>query len=177
MDVTPENTTATVAPEATPAPVSAISAECFNSAAIVSVIKGYVKYLLKNNAAASKEELLAKVNPITSAALDRGFIATGQLELVNEWINSLPEFFEATRKETALKHSMKCVFKVASFCSNIDDPDIKRLQEIHAECHALCDKLAAKYGDIIKAAAQKFVNEFSGAFEPGFVEEVSKLFN
>lgn len=174
-----ENTPETAAPAVAPAEnqVSIGNAECLKTAVVVAVIKGYVKYLLKNNGVANKEELLAKINPIMSAALDRGLISTAHLDLITDWVVKMPEFFEATRNEEIMKHSLKCVFKVAAICSNVDDPDIRRIQEIHNECKEICNRLFSKYGETLKAAAKQFVAEFSGAFDQGFVAEVSKLFN
>lgn len=178
MENTPE-ITAPVAGSAAPAEnqISVGNAECLKTAVIVAVIKGYAKYLLKNNSVNNKDELLEKINPIMSAALDRGLIAMAQLDLITNWVRNMPEFFEATRNEEIMKHSLKCVFKVAATCSNIDDPDIRRIQEIHNECKDICSRLLAKYGETLKATAKQFVAEFSNAFDAGFVSEVSKLFN
>ena len=158
-------------------PVNANVAIDINQAAIVMIIKSYTKFLLKNNIVSDKDALKSKIAGIIDAALNNGKISVTQVDCINGWVDSLPDYFNATMNECMCKKSLKCVFKILAKCSNVADPDIEAYKKNMEERERLLDALNTKFGEIINSTSKQFIEEFKAAFDPKFVEEMSNFFN
>jgi len=149
--------------------------------ASVAVLKCYVKYLVKNNMAASAEAVKEKIGPLCSAALDRGELSQYSIESIVGKIDKSALFMKTVDSKHAREKfiDMELVNGLMRSDTALLAGEDKELVDEARECFQhltqIRNKLVARYSDIFVGECENFYNDYKNLFDAGFEKRVKEM--
>ena len=149
--------------------------------ASMSILKCYVKYLVKSNIASSAESVKEKIGPLCSAALDRGEMSQYSIESITSKIDRSALFLKTVDVSHAREKfvDMELVNGLmrtdCDLLAGEDKEIVDEAKELFSHLTNLRNKIVNKYGDIFLGECQNFYNEYKNMFDPGFEKRVKEM--